>query len=58
VEVFSMTQNWVEPARVMVERILLDVGGDGLSGLWSLAKAAQRASLRLALDPSADPTCA
>ena len=50
-----MAQNWAEPARLMVERLLLDGGGDGLSGLWSLAKAAQRATLRLALDPWADP---
>ena len=50
-----MAQNWAEPARLMVERLLLDVGADGLSGLWSLAKAAQRATLRLALDPHADP---
>lgn len=50
-----MTENWAEPARVMVDRLLLDAGADGLSGLWSLAKAAQRATLRLALDPAADP---
>ena len=50
-----MARNWTEPARLMVERLVFDGGGDGLSGLWSLAKAAQRATLRLALDPSADP---
>jgi hypothetical protein len=50
-----MTQNWAEPARLMVERLLLDGGAYGLSGLWSLAKAAQQATLRLALDPAADP---
>ena len=50
-----MTQNWAEPARLMVERLVLDAGADGLSRLWSLAKAAQRATLRLALDPCADP---
>jgi hypothetical protein len=54
-EVVSMAQNWAEPARLIVERLLLDVAADGLSGLWSLAKAAQRATLRLALDPYADP---
>jgi len=50
-----MARNWTEPARLMVERLVFDGGGDGLSGLWSLAKAAQRATLRLALDPPADP---
>lgn len=50
-----MTQNWAEPARLMVERLLLDSDTYGLSGLWSLAKAAQQATLRLALDPAADP---
>lgn len=54
-EVLLVAQNWAEPARLMVERLLLDVGADGLSGLWSLAKAAQQATLRLALDPYADP---
>jgi hypothetical protein len=53
-EVVLVAQNWAEPARLMVERLLLDVGADGLSGLWSLAKAAQQATLRLALDPYAD----
>ena len=46
---------WAGPARLMVERLLLDAGGYGLSGLWSLAKAAQQATLRLALDPAVDP---
>jgi hypothetical protein len=50
-----MAQNWAEPARLMVERLLLDHGSGGLSGLWSLAKAAQQATLRVALDPHADP---
>ena len=54
-EVGVMTENWAEPARMMVERLLLDAGASGLSGLWSLAKAAQQATLRLALDPAADP---
>jgi hypothetical protein len=44
-----------EPARLMVEQLVLDGGGDGLSGIWSLAKAAQRATLGLAADPLADP---
>lgn len=55
VEVGVVTENWAEPARMMVQRLLLDAGPDGLSGLWSLAKAAQQATLRLALDPAADP---
>ena len=54
-EVVLVTQNWADPARLMVQRLLLNVGSDRLSGLWSLAKAAQQATLRLALDPYADP---
>jgi hypothetical protein len=50
----SMSENWAEPARLMVQRSTADAGRDGLSRLWSLAKAAQQATLRLALDPSAD----
>jgi hypothetical protein len=49
-----MPQNWAEPARLMVERLLLDVGASQLSGLWSLTKAAQQVALRLALDPAVD----
>jgi hypothetical protein len=50
-----VTENWAGPSRAMVERLLLDAGADGLAGLWSLAKAAQLATLRVALDPAADP---
>jgi len=39
----------------MVQRLLADASVHGLTGVWSLAKAAQRATLRLALDPAADP---
>lgn len=53
-EVMVMPQNWAEPARLMVERLLLDAGAHQLSGLWSLTKAAQQAALRLALDPAVD----
>jgi hypothetical protein len=48
-----MPDKWAEPARLMVERFV-DAGAYELSGLWSLTKAAQQASLRLALDPAVD----
>lgn len=49
-----LPQYWAEPARLMVERLLLEAGPDQLAGLWSLTKTAQQASLRLALDPVVD----
>lgn len=49
-----MTESWTEPARLMVQHLVRDPGVAGLPGLWSLAKAAQRAALLVALDPSAD----
>ena len=49
-----MPQNWTEPARLMIERLVVDAGAHELSGLWSLTKAAQQAALRLALDPAVD----
>lgn len=49
-----MTESWAEPARLMVARLVHDPGVAGLPGLWSLAKAAQRAALLVALDLSAD----
>jgi hypothetical protein len=59
VEVDVVAENWAGPARLMVQRLLAGASGDGgLSGLWSLAKAAQLATLRLALDPATDPDLA
>jgi hypothetical protein len=55
-EVFSMTQNWDEPARLTIERLMLEAeAAHDLSGLWSLLKAAQQPTLRLAMNPLADP---
>jgi hypothetical protein len=55
-EVFSMTQNWDAPHWTTIEWLMLEgEAAHGLSGLWSLVKAAQHATLRIALDPAADP---
>jgi hypothetical protein len=55
-EVFSMTQIWDEPVRMTIDWLMLEAeAAHDLSGLWSLVKPAQQSTLRLALDPSADP---
>jgi hypothetical protein len=55
-EVFSMTQNRDEPVRMTIDWVILEAdAAHDLSGLWSPVKAAQQLTLRLALDPSADP---
>jgi hypothetical protein len=57
-EVFSMKQIWDEPDQTPIEWLMLEAeAAHDLSGLWSPVKAAQQATQRIALDPSADRTC-
>jgi hypothetical protein len=56
VEVFSMTQNWGEPVRMTIEWMMFEAeAAHDPFRVWSLVKAAQQLTLRLALDPSTDP---
>jgi hypothetical protein len=53
---FSMWQNWDEPDQTRSEWLMLEAeAAYDLCGLWSVVKAAQQATLRIALDPIADP---
>jgi hypothetical protein len=55
-EVSSMTQNNDEPDQTAIAWLMLEAeAAHDLAGLWSLVKAAQQATLRIALDPVADP---
>jgi hypothetical protein len=50
-----MTQNGDEPDQTPIDWLVLEAEtAHDLSGLWSLVIAAQQATLRIALDPSAD----
>jgi hypothetical protein len=51
-----MTQNWDEPDQTAIEWLMLEAeAAHDLSGLWSLVKAGQQATLRIVLDSIADP---